>query len=160
MKVFIAQKRNARPACDGFGVQRAFLIDVELMIAEKPWNCFQRIYICGVANNSLRKIPESAVRALAKVQRRLAEVEEEVAIYERRLENAADQFRAADEEWNRLNRKWEAAQVAMDNDLAARRRVEAVRRVVSRIGVTFVWTGEKRAPRPHEIGRCVPEHIG
>jgi len=45
MKVFIAQKRNARPACNGFGVQRAFPIDVELMIAEKPWNCSPRFAV-------------------------------------------------------------------------------------------------------------------
>ena len=98
---------------------------------------------------SLRKIPETATRALAKVQQRLGEVDGQIAICEQKLHNAADHFRAADGEWDRLNRDWEAAQEAINNDVAARRRADSLVELGFAIALPF----------PAGLGLCLPDRL-
>lgn len=93
---------------------------------------------------TIKKIPISAGRALARVQRELDEVETSLAAVEDRLVNAADRFKDAEADWNRLQDNWNRAIEHLASEGAARKQAEAIRAVIEKIDVRFRSTGRRK----------------
>lgn len=94
--------------------------------------------------DTLTKIPVTASRTLAKVQAQIDQIDMEIRDAEAKLENAADAFNKASEEYERISREWQEAQRSVETESSARRKAEAVRKVVSRINLLFRPTGKRR----------------
>jgi DNA invertase Pin-like site-specific DNA recombinase len=83
-------------------------------------------------------------KAKEKAKARLTELEAEIAELEGQVRNHADDYHEAMREVDRMGENWQAARRAIDTDASARRKAEAVRRVISRIVLTFEPTGRRR----------------
>lgn len=92
----------------------------------------------------LKKLPDNAVRAVARVRARLSEIDAEMADTESKLVNVADDFEAAQRDCQRLGAEWEAAKTALETEVGARAKSEAIRKVIDRIVLTFKPTGVTR----------------
>jgi hypothetical protein len=106
---------------------------------------------------TLKKVPATAARALAKVQGELDAVEAKIASVEEKLVNASDLFKAARAEWERLQSNWDSAIEAMDSDETARLRAEAVRAVIEKIIVRFRPTGRRRPAYEVDSIQMIPK---
>jgi copper chaperone CopZ len=92
--------------------------------------------------NGLLNLPPNS-RAVAKQQARLLEVEQEITDTEAKLTNVADQLEDTRRELAKLATEWGEAAEAMHAESSARRKAEAVRKVIHKIVVTFKPTGKK-----------------
>ena len=93
---------------------------------------------------TLAKVPATATRALSRLQAQIDQIDTEIRETEVKLDNAADAFQQANDQYDRLNREWQEAQSAVETEASARRKAEAVRKVISRINLQFRPTGKKR----------------
>jgi hypothetical protein len=92
----------------------------------------------------LDKIPATSTVALFRVQAQLDQVDAEIRDTRAKFENAADVFKEASTECDRLGKDWQEAQELVENEASARRKAEAVRKVIARINLTFRPTGRRR----------------
>jgi hypothetical protein len=90
------------------------------------------------------KIAPTSTNSLARVQAELDQVDAQIRETEAKLVNAADLFENANAEYDRLNADWEEAQQVVETEVSARRKAEAVKKVVARINLRFKLTGRKR----------------
>ena len=82
-------------------------------------------------------------RSKGKAKLRLEELETEIEGIESQLKNHADDYAEAVAEARRLGAQWEEAQAALQSEGNARRKADAVRRVVSKIVAHFEPTGKR-----------------
>jgi hypothetical protein len=92
--------------------------------------------------NGLMNLPPGS-RAMAKMQARLTEVEAQINEVEAKLTNRADELENTRRELLKLATDWQEAAEAVNTDSSARRKAEAVRKVVAKIVLTFKPTGKR-----------------
>lgn len=97
-----------------------------------------------LAIRSLSRLPDEATHAIATAKREVADLDQQIRDAEAETVNHGERFMAAMQEIAETLKDWQAARDAMTYETSARRKAEAVRKVLAKMILTFTPTGRKR----------------